>query len=125
MLKYILAKVDGHLAGTDEKRIDFNVVNIEHILPQNPHRDWKLSKKDIRRYVNKIGNLTLLSKRINSKVQNLPLDQKLPELDTSTLPITQHLVKLLKDNGCAWGEQHINQRQRWLAEIAYKHIWPI
>jgi phosphoenolpyruvate carboxylase len=79
----ILARIDAHLSQTDEHRIDFNTVNIEHILHSGSTQGLKLTKKDIKDYVNRLGNLTLVSMRINSKVQNTPVDQKLPELANS------------------------------------------
>ncbi|MFQ5586917.1 MAG: HNH endonuclease family protein [Thermodesulfobacteriota bacterium] len=80
LIKYTLDKIDNYFKQTDEHLIDFDRVNIEHILPQNPSKEWGLSKEDIIDYVNKLGNLTLLSKILNSKIQNGPIDKKLPEL---------------------------------------------
>jgi hypothetical protein len=122
LIKYILARIDSHFRQTDEHRIDFGNVNIEHILPQTPSKEWKLSKKEIKNYVNLLGNLTLVSKVINSKVQNGPLDQKLPELAKSELPINQQLVQRLGELG-HWGKNDIIERQDLLADLAYKHIW--
>jgi hypothetical protein len=122
LIKYILARIDGHFRQTDEHRIDFDNVNIEHILPQNPSKEWGLSKKEIKNYVNLLGNLTLVSRVINSKVQNGPIDQKLPELAKSELPITQKLVeRLVSLNN--WDQNHIIERQDELANLAYNHIW--
>jgi len=124
LMKYILAKIDGYHRKTDEHRIDFNNVNIEHILPQNPNKEWKLEKNDIKTYVNKLGNLTLISKRINSKVQNDSIEKKLPDLETSELPITQILVKELQKNN-KWGQKEIINRQKELAELAYDYVWKV
>jgi uncharacterized protein with ParB-like and HNH nuclease domain len=125
LTKYILSKVDTFMRKTDEQQIDFNAVNIEHLLPQNPHRDYKLKKGDIKGYVNKLGNLTLLSSRINSRVQNVLIEKKLPELEKSELPITKQLIEFLKATKCVWREEQINQRQRELADLAYKNIWSL
>ena len=123
LTKYILAEINTSLRNTDENRIDFNSVNIEHVLPQNPHKDWRLTKTEIKGYVNKLGNLTLLSKRINSKVQNVPINRKLPELQKSELPVTQQLVAQILASNNEWGEEQITKRQAELAECAYKSIW--
>ncbi len=119
LIKYILSEIDSRLRATDENRIDFNTVNIEHVLPQNPHKDWRLTKNEVKGYVNKIGNLTLLSKRINSKVQNVPIEKKLPELEKSELPITRELVL----SNSEWGEEQIIRRQEEFAETALTDIW--
>ena len=41
-----------------ETKIDFEKVNIEHLLPQNPKK-WKLTKSEIEEYVNLLGNLCI------------------------------------------------------------------
>jgi uncharacterized protein with ParB-like and HNH nuclease domain len=122
LVKYILSRIDGHLRTTDENKIDFYNVNIEHILPQNPNKDWKVDKKEIKPYVNKLGNLTLLSKKINSKVQNGTIEQKLPDFEKSELPINSSLIQDLKKTK-KWGEKEIIKRQKALAEIAYNDVW--
>jgi hypothetical protein len=109
----------------DEYLINFNTVNIEHLLPQTPDNEWKLSKKEIKDYVNKLGNLTLLSHIINSKAQNSIVSKKMPELKKSELAITKKLVTTLEELNNQWGEEQINARQKELAEIAYKHIWAL
>jgi Protein of unknown function (DUF1524) len=75
--------------------------------------------------VNKLGNLTLISKRLNSKAQNASIDQKLPEFANSELAITKQLVELLQDLKGEWGEEQIAKRQDELADLAYDHIWAL
>ncbi|HKM80469.1 MAG TPA: DUF262 domain-containing HNH endonuclease family protein [Candidatus Acidoferrum sp.] len=123
LIKYVLGKMNAHFSKTDEHKIDFNVVNIEHILPQKPHKDWKLKRSEIKSYVNMLGNLTLVSRRINSKVQNAILSEKLPELEKSELAITKELVKVIKRLDGQWGEAEIEKRHKELAVLAYRQIW--
>ena len=125
MIKYVLGRVNGHYKHTDEYIIDFSRVNIEHLLPQNPDKEWKLSKKEIKTYVNNIGNLTLLSQVLNSKAQNAIVAKKLPELKKSELEMNKVLVKTLEDKNCEWGDEQIGLRQKELAEIAYESVWVI
>jgi uncharacterized protein with ParB-like and HNH nuclease domain len=125
LVKYVLSKTDRHLSKTDEHKLDFNRVNIEHILSQKPSKELKLTKKEIKPYVNKIGNLTLLSKVINSRVKNGPVSQKISEYETSKIAITEKLVQHLKELQFKWGENEINQRQNDLAILAFKHVWSI
>jgi hypothetical protein len=123
LTKYILGKINDYYAKTQEQKIDFYNVNIEHILPQKPHKDWKLTKKAIKPYVNKLGNLTLVGKRINSKVQNKIIKEKIQELRRSQLPITKELVKSLESLNLTWGEAEIIARQEELADLAYNKVW--
>lgn len=125
LIKYILGRINEYYQKTDEYLINFNTVNIEHLLPQNPDKEWKLNKKDIKGYVNKIGNLTLLSHILNSKAQNGIISEKMSELKNSELAITKKLVNQLEELNCQWGEELINDRQRELAEIAFKAVWAI
>ncbi len=123
LMKYILKSIDSFYRKTEEHKIDFYNVNIEHILPQNPCKKWGLSKKDIRGYVNKLGNLCLLSKRLNSKVQNQLVADKIKLYEESELPITRNLVKMLRECKLKWGEKQIMKRQETLADLAYDEIW--
>jgi hypothetical protein len=125
LIKYILGRINTFYEGTNEHLINFNAVNTEHMLPQTPDKEWKLAKKDIKDYVNKLGNLTLLSEVINSKVKNAIIAKKLPEYEKSKLGITLKLVQSLKDLNNKWGEAEINTRQMEFAEIAYEQIWRI
>jgi len=123
LIKYILGNIDSHHRLTKELKIDFMNVNVEHLLPQNPDSSWHLTKTQIKTYVNKLGNLTLVDKRINSRLQNKTIDKKLPELEQSTLPLTVELVKKLKTLNGTWDEQSIIERQNDLARLAYNNIW--
>jgi len=123
LIKYILEKFNSYFKKNDEYMINFEAVNIEHLLPQNPDSEWHLSKTQIKNYVNKLGNLTLLSKKINSKVQNSIIAKKLPKLKESELEITKRIVILLESLKCQWGEDQINDRQKEFAQISYREIW--
>lgn len=125
LVKYILSKFNDFYSHTDEVKIDFNAVNIEHILPRSPEAGWNLKKRQIKSYVNKLGNLTLIGKRLNSKAQNYVIEQKIKEYIQSNLPINQKLVEFIKNHGSHWGEQEINERQEEMAKIAYEKIWSI
>ena len=110
---------------TDEQITDFSRVNIEHILPQNPHKSWGLTKNDIKPYVNRLGNLTLLSKRINSQIQNRLVVDKIESYKKSSLPITKKLVENLLDVGCKWNSVEIEKRHMNIANIALTEIWKL
>lgn len=125
LIKYILSKIDSYYRETKEESIDFDNVNIEHLLPQTPDKAWNLSKQEIKNYVNKLGNLTLIDKRINSKAGNKIIKEKIETLELSKLPITRKLVDELIANNYCWDEDCIIKRQKELAQIAYDNIWNI
>jgi len=122
LIKYTLEEIN-NASGTGEHKIDFTKVNIEHILPQEP-RKWNLSKRTVKDYVNKIGNLTLLSKKLNSTVGNDILSKKITELAKSEIKITSDLVNEIKATN-HWGKEEIERRQQELATISYDAIWKI
>ena len=122
LVKYILNEINC-LDQTGEQTIDFDNVNIEHILPQSPDKKWQLTKKDIKGYVNKLGNLTLVSKRFNSIVGNRIIKEKVEEYEKSEIAMTQKLVEQFKDLGYTWGENQIDQRQDKFADLAYNKVW--
>jgi hypothetical protein len=124
LVKYILSEIN-NLDEYGEYKIDFSNVNIEHLLPLNPHKDWGLSKKEIKEYVNKIGNLTLVHKKINATVGNKAIKDKIKVLGESKIPITKKLVKKLEKQHYKWGEKEIEKRQEELADIAYHKVWVI
>lgn len=121
LIKYILSKIENQKNGKSEK-IDFNSVNIEHILPKDP-KEWKLSKKEVKEYVNLFGNLTLVSKRINGAIGNKPLKEKIEEFKKTKLKLNEELLKQWEDTDYKWTKEEIEIRQRKLAEYAYDVVW--
>jgi uncharacterized protein with ParB-like and HNH nuclease domain len=71
--KYFLLRLE-LLAAEHDTAIDFVAKSIEHVLPQNPkaNSDWAQwnNLAEVKSYVNKIGNLVLLSKSKNSSAKN-------------------------------------------------------
>jgi uncharacterized protein with ParB-like and HNH nuclease domain len=122
LIKYILGRIDNSYRTTKEEVIDFENVNIEHLLPQNPGKEWGLKKTEIRDYVNKLGNLTIVDKTINSIASNKKIQEKIDILMTSSLPINRILIEDLKANE-QWDGASINKRQTQLAEIAWENVW--
>ena len=125
LVRYILDSVNSHMAETKETLIDPYNVNIEHILPQSPENEWGLSKQEVANYVNLLGNLTLVDKRINSQAGNESLEKKLDVLEKSRLPVTLQVVADIRESNQPWGKSQIAQRQSELAELAYNTVWRI
>lgn len=130
--KYILIELEKSLTptGTDEKVIA-ETITIEHILPKNPDESWAtvfdLENKEYKDYVNRIGNLTLLSGKINPKLGNKLFEEKVNADDgyrISDVRLTKQLVTDYFPKYIKWDKNTIEQRQIGLAQMA-KKIWEI
>ncbi|MDD3054147.1 MAG: DUF262 domain-containing HNH endonuclease family protein [Endomicrobiaceae bacterium] len=118
-IKFILSKIN--YKSENELSIKESV-NIEHVLPQNPDKCWKLETKNINDYVNNIGNLTLLGQEYNKKASNKCLKEKKEMYEKSELKITKELLSELKNNNYSWNESLIKERARKLANIAWENV---
>jgi len=121
LLKYILEEFNDDLT-TGETRIDFDKVNLEHILPQNPTK-WNLTKKEVEEYVNCLGNLCLLHKDKNSGAGNSPINKKIKFLLDTEIKSTKELSNEIKMNNFIWNEDLIYKRQKEMADLAFDKIW--
>lgn len=73
--KYLLLKLDLLYHGHTTKFIPTETISIEHILPQNPSNTSKwvsdFTKEQCVEWTDKLGNLTLISRRKNASQSNL------------------------------------------------------
>jgi len=93
-------------------------ITLEHVLPQKPGADWKLPPDKMQALYNRLGNLALLKGSVNSKLGNIGINKKFPELAKSEFGLTNMISKQAD-----WGEKEISDRQQRLAEYAVK-AWP-
>jgi len=122
LIRYVLKTTEYHFSENNETVIDFEQVNIEHFLPQKPI-SWNLSRADIKEYVNNIGNLTLIDKRINSQMGNLSLEEKIPKFLNSGFQLNTKLMDQVLAADNKWDKEQIEIRNHTLAVLAYDHIW--
>ena len=97
-------------------------INLEHILPVDSSNlnNWPGFDEEIHKtYYKRIGNLTLLDKKINSEGGNDNFDVKSEEYKKSEVFITKNLNKYKE-----WTTESINKRQKEFAERAVK-IWSL
>lgn len=115
---------------SEDVHVARNSLTIEHLLPQGWAAHWPLpegvnvdeatGRRD--RLLHTLGNLTLLTQRLNAEVSNGPWPQKAAALDThATMLITKDLLK--RWGGVQWDEDAIQQRGRVLAEL-FIRAWP-
>jgi uncharacterized protein with ParB-like and HNH nuclease domain len=120
--RYILTEIEHFLAGEKEKVAA--TISLEHILPINPDNEWKsflkLHNMEKAELIYRLGNYTLLTKKVNKIAQNRFFDKKRSEwYQESDLKINIPLKTLKK-----WTTKEIQQRQEWMSNHAIK-IWKI
>ena len=120
--EYFLWEIKGKVS--NELEINFNNVNQEHLLPQNPQL-WGFSKEDVSEYVNSIGNLFLIDIKLNRKMQNDVLIEKIKFLKKSKFESVNLLVKKFENEKFEWGKKEIDERTNSIADAAWNHIWKI
>lgn len=100
---------------------DPSELNLEHVLPENPAKgSWsQFSEEERRAYTRRIGNMLLLTERMNSKLRNNPYDEKCKIYAKSDLILTKEVAKYDE-----WTKEVIEERQKTLAELAVK-AWNI
>lgn len=122
LLKYILSKINS-IYESGEYKIDFNKVDIEHLLPQKPGKGWNVKFQDIKEYVHNIGNLTLIHHMINKSAGNKSLKDKIIRLKDSKISLTKELIKKVEESDLKWDETQIFKRNAELGKIAFNKIW--
>lgn len=119
LVKYLLIKLENHIAGTDYQYEDASAT-IEHILPENPGSAWIDSfPYDIQdEYIYRIGNYTLLASSVNKKLDNeTPFGKKLSFYKQSAYKLSSEYC--LYDD---FTPATLHKRQERLAKLA-KGIW--
>lgn len=98
---------------------DTSAVNLEHIMPKSPDDSWKIDADTHRAFLNRIGNLAILSTRLNSDIGNSSFVSKKEHYKKSQFNLTNELA--IYDY---WNTETINDRQDKLAELALQ-TWKI
>ena len=123
LARYYLRTLEDQYNGLSEQEFlpnpDSGVVTLEHILPQNPSKDWEhLDPETINDYYQRIGNLALLTRKVNASIGNNGFAEKKAVLVQSGYALT----KIVADKE-VWGIKEIEERQKLLAKLAVK-AWP-
>lgn len=120
VVRYILAKLEAEASGRDVDP-DTDRGTIEHILPENPGAEWEKAfpsdDQEAHRY--RIGNVTLLERRLNRDIGNAPYSRKLEAYRESKYALTREIAETAPEE---WTPEHLEKRQRRLAERAVQ-IW--
>ena len=120
ILKYLLSKIELYLYN-NEISIDSDNYTIEHILPESADLSWgNFNDEELARSIYRIGNLTLLERRLNQNADKLEFSKKLEIYKTSNCELTKSIVTDYNN----WDENKITSRQKELAKHA-KGIWRV
>ena len=120
IVKYILSKIEVYQY-KNEIDPESDLFTIEHILPENANDTWgEFTFEEINRSVYRIGNLTLLEKKLNREADQKPYSEKNNFFQQSN----SELTKSIPEHFNTWSEDKLASRQRELAKHA-KSIWKI
>jgi len=102
---------------------------IEHLMPQSWDRHWPLTNETTEQnrneHIHKLGNLTLLSSKLNSSVSNGPWDGEEGKRSSLLKRDVLFLNRLVTDEaGLVWDEGKINIRTESLINDILA-IWPV
>lgn len=127
-LRAILEAVENHYrAETHQPQIERVNFPIEHLLPQAWQDHWPVNtpqEADERQArVHRLGNLTLLTSSLNSKVSNGPWPVKRRALlEHNTMKMTGRLLH--ESDSDSWSESDIDRRTDALID-AILTVWPV
>lgn len=123
--RYLLLKVDILSSSVDCKYICPAMITIEHILPQNPYDNsqWKKDFTDEEReaWTDKIGNLTLLSRRKNTSQGNLDYDKKVEKYFNKNIETFPSIIKLFQENK-EWKMANLQKRQEDVCKLLLDNL---
>lgn len=121
----VLLRLDEALSG-GEASYDYPIITVEHVLPQSPSQgskwlEWWPEEQTRSKYLHRLGNLALLSRRKNSQAQNFEFERKKNEYfchgGVSRYALTTQVL-----NEKEWTPQVVEARQKLLIDTLRK-VW--
>ncbi|MCY4513295.1 MAG: DUF262 domain-containing HNH endonuclease family protein [Bdellovibrionales bacterium] len=116
--RYFLYRIERYLRGGESVSLD--EITLEHILPQSPSEEWLRGFEDtdqLEEWINRLGNLTLLSRKENKDIGQKAFKEKKQLFEKSAFKITQQSSTYEK-----WDEGSISRHQKWLGKHAL-NLW--
>ena len=113
LARYIQSKFDSLLRSGIQ--VDYDNMTIEHLIPQSFAKD-ELSNL----IIGMIGNQILVNNKLNEKLSNKSIQNKIKILEENNYPIDEDIRNI---NGSDLST--IIKRTEKMAEKAYKEIWKI
>lgn len=130
IIRYVLNELEEKIGGNTSEGYNEEKVSIEHILPRTP-KEWKVTKKEIKPFVNTLGNLTIISKKINGELENKIISEKIKIIKAkgSSIKLVNQLVEKIESNEWPFDKirtdknfEAIKNRFHYLSKEAYE-IW--
>lgn len=127
-LRMLLEAVeDSFRAETGQPQIERKGYPIEHLLPRSWKETWPVETPEEaearQAHVHRLGNLTLLTTSLNSKVSNGAWTAKRSALqDHNTITLTGRVIKRTEQE--TWDEALIDERTASLID-ALLRVWPV
>lgn len=128
-VRMLLESLERQLRHAKSEQLTFgDKLTIEHLMPQKWQSHWPLPHDRApaeatavrEEFLHTMGNLTLLTAKLNPSISNGPWDQKKPEiLKYSALALNRDLSDIAE-----WTEEAISARGEALFEIARRE-WPV
>ena len=124
--RYYLRVLERQQAGEEEPEFVPNTseeqITLEHVLPQNPDKDWKhFDQETANRFYKRMGNLALMKKTKNEAAGNAKFPEKLKLYSKSEFKLTVGLKAYAEKR--RWTTGAIEARQKMLAQLAVQ-AWP-
>jgi uncharacterized protein with ParB-like and HNH nuclease domain len=120
IVKYIFSKIEEYKY-RNEINYDSDLYTVEHILPESADESWGgFSQEEINRSIYRIGNLTLLEKKLNRDADILKYTDKIKLYLQSNCMLSKSIPEYYN----TWDETKISNRQLTLAKDA-NSIWRI
>lgn len=131
-IRMILEAIEDHERGWegDEEsksgaRMTRSSFTIEHVMPQAWEENWPLgeiTREERELHIHVLGNLTLLTKKLNSSSRNGPWPVKSDELTNHDVLLMNKKIQEMGASG--WSEKLIRERTSKLADMIIE-IWPV
>jgi uncharacterized protein with ParB-like and HNH nuclease domain len=112
--KYVLLKMEFLHKDHTSQFAEFKQISVEHVLPQNPSNNSKwwddFTKEEHINWLNKIGNLVLLSRRKNSELSNAEFTVKKKKYFSGNIDGFPNSLRVMANN--RWLPATLEERQK-------------
>lgn len=114
-----------NILSNESSNISIDLVQLEHVYPQKPHVDWQInggwptSSDEQKKYINNIGNQFILNGKINDKIKNKYITEKIEEYKNNVNKDTGLATKMNTVDFQKFSMEYIEERQKEIAEIIY------